>query len=60
MDWDIANRHANLWGPGKVSVGEYSSGWLERNVSLFAPYPANAMGFYDMTGNVCMGMDANC
>jgi sulfatase modifying factor 1 len=51
VDWDIANRHANLWGQGKFPwENTAADGW--RGTSPVRTYPANAMGFYDMTGNV--------
>jgi sulfatase modifying factor 1 len=51
QDWDIANKHANLWGQGKFPwENTAGDGW--RGTSPVRTYPANAMGFYDMTGNV--------
>jgi sulfatase modifying factor 1 len=51
VDWEMANRHANLWGQGKFPwENTAADGW--RGTSPVRTYPANAMGFYDMTGNV--------
>jgi sulfatase modifying factor 1 len=50
-DWAIASRHANLWGTGKFPwENTAADGW--RGTSPVRTYPANAHGFYDMTGNV--------
>lgn len=51
MDWEIASRYANLWGPAKFPwENTATDGW--RGTSPVRHYPPNAMGFYDCTGNV--------
>ena len=50
-DVAVAKGYANLWGEGEFpweNLGE--DGW--RGTSPIKTYPANAFGFYDMTGNV--------
>jgi len=50
-DVEVAKDFANLWGKGEFpweNLGE--DGW--RGTSPVKTYPANAYGFYDMTGNV--------
>eukprot|EP00531_Pseudo-nitzschia_arenysensis_P003876 CAMPEP_0116145378 /NCGR_PEP_ID=MMETSP0329-20121206/16557_1 /TAXON_ID=697910 /ORGANISM="Pseudo-nitzschia arenysensis, Strain B593" /LENGTH=485 /DNA_ID=CAMNT_0003640971 /DNA_START=71 /DNA_END=1528 /DNA_ORIENTATION=- len=50
-DWELASRHANLWGPGNFPYeNEALDGF--RATSPVKHYPPNALGFYDMTGNV--------
>lgn len=49
--WDVAAQHANLWGPGTFPhVNQAQDGF--RATSPVGHYPANVLGFYDMTGNV--------
>jgi formylglycine-generating enzyme len=49
--WEVASRYANLWGSGKFPFENHAQdGW--RGTSPIKTYPPNAMGFYDMTGNV--------
>ena len=49
--WHIAQQYANLWGPGEFPEdNDALDGW--RATSPVKTYPANALGFYDMTGNV--------
>ena len=49
--WDVANQHANLWGPGEFPhENDADDGW--RATSPVKNYPANKLGLYDMTGNV--------
>ena len=50
-DWDLASKHANLWGPGSFpNENEAADGYRATSpVKHFAP---NALGFYDLTGNV--------
>ena len=50
-NWDLASKHANLWGPGKFPTeNDADDGY--RATSPVKHYPPNALGFYDMTGNV--------
>jgi hypothetical protein len=50
-DWDLAGKHANLWGPGSFPYeNDAFDGY--RATSPVKHYPPNALGFYDMTGNV--------
>lgn len=50
-DWRVASRYANLWGPKPFPwENDGHDGW--RGTSPVQTYPANAAGFYDMTGNV--------
>eukprot|EP00977_Amphora_coffeiformis_P009516 scaffold2193_cov171-Amphora_coffeaeformis.AAC.22 len=50
-DWEIASKYANLWGPKPFPwENDGVDGW--RGTSPVKTYPANAAGFYDMTGNV--------
>lgn len=47
-DWE---KHANLWGSGTFPYENHAEdGW--RGTSPVKTFPPNAMGFYDMTGNV--------
>mmetsp|Transcript_12389 Transcript_12389/g.31230 ORF Transcript_12389/g.31230 Transcript_12389/m.31230 type:complete len:488 (+) Transcript_12389:108-1571(+) len=50
-DWELAAKHANLWGRGNFP---YENDALDgfRATSPVKHYPPNALGFYDMTGNV--------
>lgn len=49
--WNVSSKYANLWGSGKFPVENHAEdGW--RGTSPVKHYPPNAMGFYDMTGNV--------
>ena len=50
-DWELASKHANLWGPGSFP---YENDALDgfRATSPVKNYPPNALGFYDLTGNV--------
>jgi len=49
--WEMADKHANLWGPGSFPTeNNASDGW--RGTSPVKTYPPNKLGFYDMTGNV--------
>jgi sulfatase modifying factor 1 len=49
--WETAYKHANLWGPGEFPEdNDAQDGW--RATSPVKAYPTNALGFYDMTGNV--------
>lgn len=49
--WEIANKHANLWGDSEFpNANEAEDGW--RATSPVKTYPPNRLGFYDMTGNV--------
>lgn len=51
QDWNDTYAHANLWGPGKFPFENHGEdGW--RGTSPVQTYPPNALGFYDMTGNV--------
>lgn len=50
-DWDVAARHANLWGPGAFPT-ENAAADGYRATSPVRAYPPNALGFYDLTGNV--------
>lgn len=48
---DAAKTHANLWGAGEFpSQNNAEDGW--RGTSPVKNYPPNALGCYDMTGNV--------
>jgi len=50
-DWELASKHANLWGPGAFPhENDALDGY--RATSPVKHYPPNALGFYDMTGNV--------
>eukprot|EP00934_Nitzschia_sp_Nitz4_P005003 Nitzschia sp. Nitz4//scaffold167_size49223//25088//26515//NITZ4_007036-RA/size49223-processed-gene-0.23-mRNA-1//1//CDS//3329538278//4993//frame0 len=50
-DWESSYPHTNLWGPGSFpDENEAKDGWRATNPVTY--YPPNAMGFYDMTGNV--------
>jgi len=50
-DWAVAVKHANLWGFGAFPFeNRAEDGW--RGTSPVKTYPANALGFYDTTGNV--------
>mmetsp|Transcript_3110 Transcript_3110/g.4709 ORF Transcript_3110/g.4709 Transcript_3110/m.4709 type:complete len:463 (-) Transcript_3110:83-1471(-) len=50
-DPTIAKDYANLWGNGTFPyVNHAEDGW--RGTSPVKTYPPNAMGFYDMIGNV--------
>lgn len=50
-DWELASKHANLWGPGRFPYeNEALDGY--RATSPVKHFPPNALGFYDMTGNV--------
>jgi hypothetical protein len=50
-NWELANKHANLWGPGKFpNENDGTDGY--RATSPVKNYLPNALGFYDMTGNV--------
>lgn len=50
-DWSHASQYANLWGSGQFpSENKAEDGW--RGTSPVKTYPANALGFYDLTGNV--------
>mmetsp|Transcript_27541 Transcript_27541/g.42400 ORF Transcript_27541/g.42400 Transcript_27541/m.42400 type:complete len:475 (-) Transcript_27541:217-1641(-) len=49
--WETASKHANLWGTGEFpEENDALDGW--RGTSPIKTYPSNALGFYDMTGNV--------
>jgi formylglycine-generating enzyme required for sulfatase activity len=50
-NWELASKHANLWGPGAFP---FENDGLDgyRGTSQVKYYPPNALGFYDMTGNV--------
>ncbi len=49
--WNVSSKYANLWGAGKFPFENLAEdGW--RGTSPVKHYPPNAMGFYDMTGNV--------
>lgn len=49
--WEVANQYANLWGPDEFpNENKAEDGW--RGTSPVKHYPANKLGFYDMTGNV--------
>lgn len=51
QDWDVAKKYANLWGAGSFPFQNYAEdGW--RGTSPVQTYPPNALGMYDMTGNV--------
>jgi sulfatase modifying factor 1 len=47
----ISTKHANLWGPGKFPWENTADDGF-RGTSPVRIYKPNAMGFYDMTGNV--------
>jgi len=50
-DAEVAAKHANLWGAGEFPNQNLAEdGW--RGTSPVKTYPANPMGFYDMSGNV--------
>jgi len=50
-DWELASKHANLWGPGKFpDENNATDGY--RATSPVKNYPPNAFGFFDMIGNV--------
>ena len=50
-NWEIASKYANLWGPGKFpEENDATDGY--RATSPVKNYMPNALGFYDMTGNV--------
>ena len=50
-NWELANKHANLWGPGNFpNENDGTDGY--RATSPVKNYLPNALGFYDMTGNV--------
>ncbi len=50
-EWEIAAKHANLWGPYHFPhENQALDGW--RGTSPVKYYPPNAAGIYDMTGNV--------
>ena len=50
-DWTVAAKYANLWGAQPFPwENDALDGW--RGTSPVRNYPANAAGFYDMTGNV--------
>lgn len=50
-DWILASKHANLWGKGDFPYeNDAVDGY--RATSPVKNYPPNALGFYDMTGNV--------
>jgi len=51
QEWNDTTAYANLWGAGKFPFENLAEdGW--RGTSPVKHYPPNAMGFYDMTGNV--------
>ena len=51
QDWNVSIEFANLWGKGEFPYENLAEdGW--RGTSPINHYPPNAMGFYDMTGNV--------
>ncbi|KAG7343026.1 sulfatase-modifying factor [Nitzschia inconspicua] len=50
-DWELASKHANLWGPGVFPTENNAMDGF-RATSPVKNYPPNALGFYDMTGNV--------
>lgn len=50
-DWDLASKHANLWGPGKFPTeNEAVDGF--KATSPVTHYPPNELGIHDTTGNV--------
>jgi formylglycine-generating enzyme required for sulfatase activity len=50
-DWTMAAQYANLWGVANFPwENDAVDGW--RGTSPVGNYPANAAGFYDLTGNV--------
>jgi formylglycine-generating enzyme required for sulfatase activity len=50
-DWPTAAKYANLWGNLPFPwENDAADGW--RGTSPVKTYPANAAGFYDLTGNV--------
>jgi sulfatase modifying factor 1 len=50
-DWELANQHANLWGPDDFpNENNALDGW--RATNPVTSFPPNPLGFYDMTGNV--------
>lgn len=50
-DWTVAAQHANLWGTKAFPwENDAVDGW--RGTSPIKTFPANAAGFYDLTGNV--------
>ena len=51
QDWNVSSKYANLWGAGKFPFENLAEdGW--RGTSPVNAFGPNAMGFYDMTGNV--------
>ena len=50
-DVEVAKNHVNIWGKGSFPWENLAEdGW--RGTSPVKQFPANAYGFYDMTGNV--------
>lgn len=50
-DWADASKQANLWGAKEFPwENDAADGW--RGTSPVRSFPANALGFYDTTGNV--------
>lgn len=49
--WEVASKYANLWGPG-IFPTENNAADGYRATSPVRHYPPNALGFFDMTGNV--------
>jgi len=50
-DWELASKHANLWGPGNFPTeNDAMDGY--RATSPVKHYLPNDLGFYDTTGNV--------
>jgi formylglycine-generating enzyme required for sulfatase activity len=53
-DWAMAARYANLWGPDPPQQFPHGNAGRDGFVgtSPVQQYPPNALGFYDLTGNV--------
>eukprot|EP00536_Pseudo-nitzschia_multiseries_P014255 jgi/Psemu1/214198/e_gw1.678.35.1 len=50
-NWELAAKHANLWGPGKFPTeNDAADGYTA--TSPVRHYPPNGLGVYDTTGNV--------
>jgi formylglycine-generating enzyme len=50
-DWDLASKYANLWGPGEFPTENNALDGY-RATSPVKNYLPNALGFFDMTGNI--------